>query len=102
MQLEVEFEPEKQSLLAERRTDMVVGEADIAELVSKWTGIPAGKLLGAESERLINMADELHQRVIGQEESAVAVSEAIRRSRSWPVPPSCRSDRCPVALPGRP
>ena len=82
MRLEEEFEPEKQSLLAERRTDMVVGEADIAELVAKWTGIPAGRLLGAESERLINMEDALHQRVIGQDESVVAVSEAIRRSRS--------------------
>ena len=82
MRLGEEFEPEKQSLLAERRTDMVVGEADIAELVSKWTGIPAGKLLGAESERLVNMEEALHQRVIGQEEPVVAVSEAIRRSRS--------------------
>ena len=82
MRLEEEFELEKQSLLAERRTDMVVGEADIAELVAKWTGIPAGRLLGAESERLINMEDALHQRVIGQDESVVAVSEAIRRSRS--------------------
>ncbi len=82
MRLGEELEPEKQSLSAERRTDMVVGEADIAELVSKWTGIPAGKLLGAESERLINMEDALHQRVIGQEEPVVAVSEAIRRSRS--------------------
>ncbi len=82
MRLEEEFEPERQSLIAERRTDMVVGEADIAELVAKWTGIPAGKLLGAESERLINMEEALHQRVIGQDEPVVAVSEAIRRSRS--------------------
>lgn len=82
MRLEEEFAPEKQNLLAERRYDMVVGEADIAELVSNWTGIPAGRLLGAESERLIHMEDTLHQRVIGQDESVVAVSEAIRRSRS--------------------
>ena len=82
MRLGEELEPERQTLLSERRTDMVVGEADIAELVSKWTGIPAGKLLGEESQRLINMEGDLHRRVIGQEEAVVAVSEAIRRSRS--------------------
>ena len=61
---------------------MVVREADIAELVAKWTGIPSGRLLGGESERLVNMEEELHQRLIGQEEAVIAVSEAIRRSRS--------------------
>jgi ATP-dependent Clp protease ATP-binding subunit ClpC len=61
---------------------MVVGELDIAELVSKWTGIPTGRLLEGEGERLVHMEDNLHQRLIGQEEAVVAVAEAIRRSRS--------------------
>ena len=82
LRLEEEFEPERQRLLADRDVDMVVGEADIAELVASWTGIPAGRLLEGESERLIQMEESLHQRIIGQDEAVVAVSEAIRRSRS--------------------
>ena len=82
LRLEEEYEAEKQRLLDERDIDMVVDESDIAELVSKWTGIPTGRLLGGEAERLINMEEDLHQRIIGQEEAVNAVSEAIRRSRS--------------------
>ncbi len=82
LRLEAEFEPEKRQVLAERNVDMVVKETDIAELVSKWTGIPTGRLLGGEAERLVNMEEELHQRVIGQDEAVNAVAEAIRRSRS--------------------
>ena len=82
LRLEEEYEAEKQRLLGERDIDMVVDESDIAELVSKWTGIPTGRLLGGEAERLINMEEGLHQRIIGQEEAVNAVSEAIRRSRS--------------------
>jgi ATP-dependent Clp protease ATP-binding subunit ClpC len=82
LRLEAEYEPEKQRLLADRNIDMVVDETDIAELVSKWTGIPTGRLLGGEAERLVNMEDALHQRLIGQEEAVNAVAEAIRRSRS--------------------
>ena len=82
LRLEEEYEEEKLRLLGERNIDMVVSEADIAELVSKWTGIPTGRLLGGEAERLVNMEDGLHQRIIGQEEAVSAVSEAIRRSRA--------------------
>ncbi|MYC30981.1 MAG: AAA domain-containing protein [Chloroflexi bacterium] len=65
-----------------RGLDMVVDGRDIAELVSSWTGIPAGRLLEKEAERLINMEATLHERLIGQEEAVSAVSEAIRRARS--------------------
>ena len=82
LRLEPEYDAEKQRVLGHRNVDMVVREIDIAELVSKWTGIPTGRLLGAEAERLVNMEEDLHQRLIGQEEAVVAVSEAIRRSRS--------------------
>ena len=82
LRLEEEYEPEKQRLLTDRNVDMVVDAADVAELVAKWTGIPAGRLLEGESQRLVDMEERLHQRIIGQEESVIAVSEAIRRSRS--------------------
>jgi ATP-dependent Clp protease ATP-binding subunit ClpC len=82
LRLTEEYESERSVLQKDRRTDMVVGERDIAELVSKWTGIPTGRLLEGESERLVHMEDNLHQRLIGQEEAVVAVAEAIRRSRS--------------------
>ena len=82
LRLEEEFRQRKQELLGGRVLDMVVDEYDIAELLSKWTGIPAGRMLEGEGERLVNMEEGLHQRLIGQEEAVSAVSEAIRRSRS--------------------
>jgi ATP-dependent Clp protease ATP-binding subunit ClpC len=59
-----------------------IGEEEIADIVSMWTGIPVFKLTEAESQRLIRMEDELHKRVIGQEEAIVAVSKSIRRARA--------------------
>jgi ATP-dependent Clp protease ATP-binding subunit ClpC len=59
-----------------------VGEEEIADIVSMWTGIPVFKLTEAESQKLIRMEDELHKRVIGQEEAITAVSKAIRRARA--------------------
>src|SRR5256885_9043248 len=55
-----------------------VGEEEIADIVSMWTGIPVFKLTEAESEKLIRMEDELHKRVIGHDAAIVAVSKAIR------------------------
>ncbi|MEB3282017.1 MAG: ATP-dependent chaperone ClpB [Lyngbya sp.] len=59
-----------------------VTEADIAEIISKWTGIPISKLVESEKEKLLNLENELHQRVVGQEEAVTAVAEAIQRSRA--------------------
>ena len=59
-----------------------VGEEEIADIVSMWTGIPVFKLTEAESQRLIRMEEELHKRVVGQEEAIVAVSKSIRRARA--------------------
>jgi ATP-dependent Clp protease ATP-binding subunit ClpB len=59
-----------------------VTEADIAEIISKWTGIPLTKLVETEREKLLHLEDELHRRVIGQEEAVTAVAEAIQRSRA--------------------
>jgi len=59
-----------------------VGEEEIADIVSMWTGIPVFKLTEAESARLVKMEEELHKRVVGQEEAIVAVSKSIRRARA--------------------
>jgi len=59
-----------------------VTEEEIAEVVSKWTGIPVSKMLEGEREKLLKMENLLHQRVIGQEEAVVAVANAVRRSRA--------------------
>jgi len=59
----------------------VVTEDDIAQIVASWTGIPVNKLTRSESEKLLNMEETLHGRIIGQDEAVVAVSRAIRRAR---------------------
>jgi ATP-dependent Clp protease ATP-binding subunit ClpB len=55
---------------------------DIAEVVSKWTGIPVGKMLQSEREKLLHLEEELHKRVVGQQEAISAVANAVRRSRA--------------------
>ncbi|MCS6959468.1 MAG: ATP-dependent chaperone ClpB [Pseudanabaenaceae cyanobacterium SKYGB_i_bin29] len=65
-----------------------VTEEDIAEIISKWTGIPVSKLVESEKERLLHLEDELHKRVIGQTEAVQAVAEAIQRSRAGLADPN--------------
>ena len=60
----------------------VVTAEDIADVVSRWTGIPVSKMMQSESMKLLSLEDELHKRVIGQEEAITAVSDAVRRSRA--------------------
>ena len=57
-------------------------EEDIAEVVSRWTGVPVSKLLEGEIQKLLHLEEELHQRVVGQDEAVKAVSEAVLRARS--------------------
>ena len=59
-----------------------VDAEDIADVVSRWTGIPVSKMLQSEKDKLLNLEEELHQRVIGQDEAIEAVSDAVRRSRA--------------------
>lgn len=59
-----------------------VDAEDIAEVVSKWTGIPVNRMLQSEKEKLIHLEEELHKRVVGQEEAISAISDAVRRSRA--------------------
>jgi len=84
--LEKQLKDETQKLaLAQQDKKMLKEEVDaedIAEVVAKWTGIPVSKMLESERSKLLKLEDELHQRVIGQDEAVSAVSNAIRRSRS--------------------
>ena len=58
-----------------------VSEAQIATIISKWTGIPVSKLMEAETEKLLHLEDQLHERVVGQDEAVAAVATAVRRAR---------------------
>ncbi|MBR9869274.1 MAG: ATP-dependent chaperone ClpB [Oceanospirillales bacterium] len=80
---DVEDEPQQNQLLRNR-----VGEEEVAEVVSKWTGIPVSKMLEGEREKLLRMEDALHNQVIGQHEAVLAVSNAVRRSRAGLADPN--------------
>ncbi len=71
------------ALLRNRVTD-----AEVAEVVSSWTGVPVAKLLGGERERLLKLEDELHKRVVGQHEAVQGVAQAVRRARSGIADPN--------------
>jgi ATP-dependent Clp protease ATP-binding subunit ClpB len=80
-----ELETYQQRLLEQEGEALIKEEVtheDIAEVVAKWTGIPVTKMLQTERDKLLRLEDELHQRVVGQEEAIEAVSDAIRRSRA--------------------
>ena len=65
-----------------------VTEEDIAEIISKWTGIPVSKLVESEMQKLLHLEDELHERVVGQDEAVTAVADAIQRSRAGLADPN--------------
>lgn len=76
----------QQAILAEQKDKSLIKEEvtyeDIADVVAKWTGIPVTKMIQSEREKLLKLEDELHKRVVGQEEAIEAVSDAVRRSRA--------------------
>lgn len=76
-----ELEDKKENWKASINENATVGEEEIASVVSVWTGIPVNKLAEGETERLLNMENILHERVIGQEEAVESISRAIRRAR---------------------
>ena len=85
---EMEIKAEIRAIAQSKKSDEtqgddspVVTEEDIAHIVASWTGVPVNKLTETESEKLLNMEDTLHQRVIGQDEAVKAISRAIRRAR---------------------
>ncbi|SNR15956.1 ATP-dependent chaperone ClpB [Tenacibaculum jejuense] len=79
------LEQQQETLINESDNTLIKEEVtydDIAEVVAKWTGIPVTKMLQSEREKLLRLEDELHKRVVGQEEAIEAVSDAVRRSRA--------------------
>ena len=76
----------QQEILSNQKENSLIKEEvtydDIAEVVAKWTGIPVTKMIQSEREKLLKLENELHKRVVGQEEAIVAVSDAVRRSRA--------------------
>ena len=85
-QLEKDIEATQQKLKEAQGTEAMLKEEvtadDIADVVSRWTGIPVRKMMQSEREKLLHLEDELHKRVIGQDEAIQAVSDAVRRSRA--------------------
>jgi ATP-dependent Clp protease ATP-binding subunit ClpC len=82
LQVEDEYNTAKNKWLKKAKISGEVTEEQIAQLVSNWTGIPVSQMLEGESEKLLQMEDRIHERLIDQEEAVKAISEAIRRSRS--------------------
>ncbi len=86
IQIEEEKLKKLQEKLAKNQDTALIKEEvtseDIAEVVAKWTGIPVQKMLQSDREKLLHLEDELHKRVVGQDEAIVAVSDAVRRSRA--------------------
>jgi len=82
LRLEEEYNQAKSNWLQQEKIDGVVDEEDIAQLISKWTGIPVSQMMEGEAEKLLHMEERLHQRLVGQEEAVAAISEAIRRGRA--------------------
>lgn len=84
-QLQKDLESENKKLASLQKVNKMlkeeVDEEDIAEIVSEWTGIPVGRLMEGEANKLIRMEEELKQRVVGQDEAITLISNAIRRSR---------------------
>jgi len=82
LRLEEEYNQAKNSWLRQEKIDEVVDEEDIAQLISKWTGIPVSQMLEGETEKLLHMEERIHERLVNQEEAVTAICEAIRRSRA--------------------
>jgi ATP-dependent Clp protease ATP-binding subunit ClpC len=82
LRLENEYKQAKAEWLKQAKIDEVVDEEDIAQLVSKWTGIPVTQMMEGETQKLVKMEERIHERMVNQEEAVKTVSEAIRRSRA--------------------
>lgn len=80
--IEKEINDKKNAVKENSDAKLVVTDEDIASVVAQWTGIPVSKIAQEESESLLHLEEELHKRVIGQDEAVVAVSKAVRRARA--------------------
>jgi ATP-dependent Clp protease ATP-binding subunit ClpC len=82
LRMETEFKEKLDAWEAEHQLDELVEESDIAEVVAQWTGIPVSQVLETEAQKLLNMEERLHERIIGQDEAINALADAIRRARA--------------------
>jgi ATP-dependent Clp protease ATP-binding subunit ClpC len=82
LRAEEDFNKERDIWEQEHKLDEVVDVNDIAEVINQWTGIPVSQMMEDEKDKLLQMEDRLHERLIGQSEAIVAISDAIRRARS--------------------
>ena len=82
LRLEEQFNSDRDVWEQEHELDEVVDVNDIAEVVAQWTGIPVTQMMETESEKLLSMEERLHERIVGQDEAILAISDAIRRARS--------------------
>ncbi|TET99590.1 MAG: AAA family ATPase [Anaerolineales bacterium] len=82
LRLEKEFRMKRDAWEVEHQLDEVVDEDDIAGVVAQWTGIPVTQVMETEAEKLLQMEERLHERIIGQDEAIHALSDAIRRARA--------------------
>ncbi|MFA4835131.1 MAG: AAA family ATPase [Dehalococcoidia bacterium] len=80
--IEQQYQEKKGKWLKEEKLDRVVDEEDIARLIAKWTGIPVSRMLEGEANKLVDMEERIHDRVVGQDEAITAISDAIRRARA--------------------
>ncbi|WP_126939028.1 ATP-dependent Clp protease ATP-binding subunit [Veillonella sp. VA142] len=81
-ELESDIASKQEDSKKDSESKLVVTESEIAAVVSEWSGIPVSRVAEEESERLLRLEEELHQRVIGQDEAVIAVSKAVRRARA--------------------
>ena len=82
LRIEEDFKAERDLWEEEHKLDEVVDVNDIAEVIHQWTGIPVSQMMETEAQKLLNMEERLHERIIGQNEAISAISDAIRRARS--------------------
>jgi ATP-dependent Clp protease ATP-binding subunit ClpC len=82
LRLEGEFAAAREKWQSENELDEIVTEDDIAGVVASWTGIPVTQMMETEAEKLLQMEERLHERIVGQDKAIVALADAIRRSRS--------------------
>ncbi|RLC99394.1 MAG: ATP-dependent Clp protease ATP-binding subunit [Chloroflexi bacterium] len=80
--IQAEFNLQREMWRQEYQLDETIGEEDIAEVVASWTGIPVSQMLETEAEKLLRMEEALQERIIGQDEAVASISDAIRRARS--------------------
>ncbi len=82
LRMEEEFREKRDTWEAEHQLDEIVDEGDIAEVVAMWTGIPVSQMLETEAEKLLQMEERIHERIVGQDEAITALADAIRRARA--------------------